>query len=290
MIEKHRIMTFVGNGFDISVLMSCGTKVTTSYSSFYEFYVKKYPDNENLLIRQMREAREEGKENWSDFEALLGTEISNIDITDKNTIDNLYKDLLHIQQEFSRFLNKVVNNEIIDYISKKTIACDESQKSFGHISITEFIGDLSEEQYKRCKVDNKVDNHDRLFFTFINFNYTALLDNYLYLDKEIFDPQPYTSSDNNFTMNTNPNNYEGHKTFNNPYCKLISQVFHPHGYQNVPKSMLFGTEVDLNRSDKNDFKRKFVKSVWARNEDLYGDYFLDTKLFVIYGCFLGAKR
>lgn len=288
-MRTHRIMSFVGNGFDISVLLKFGKGVTTSYSCFYSFFMQKYPNKMNLLITQMEEAKKTGKENWSDFEAILYERMKNIDRDDIDKIDELNKDLLEIQQAFSHFLNGVVNNDIIDKVSTMVSPCKTNLVSYGHRSMSEFIGDLSEEQYKRFRFHNMVDNHDYVLYTFINFNYTALLDNYVYLDKEIFDPSPYSTSNNNFKLLTNPNGYKGHRGPKDPYCHLLSEVFHPHGYQDVPKSLLFGMEPDSEAFDNHDKRRKFVKSVWARSEELYGDYFENTKLFIIYGCSLGKS-
>lgn len=287
-MRTHRIMSFVGNGFDISVLLKFGNGVTTSYSSFYSFFKYKYPNKMNSLIAQMGEAKKSGKENWSEFEIILSERMKNIGKDDKDKIVELNKDLLEIQQAFSRFLNDVVNNDIIDNVSTMESPCN-TNLSYGYRSMSEFIGDLSEEQYKRFRFHNMVENHDEVFFTFINFNYTALLDNYVYLDKEIFNPSPFRTSNNNFRLLTNPNGYGGHTGYNDPYCHLLSEVFHPHGYQNVPKSLLFGMEPESEVYDNYDMRRKFVKSVWARNEELYRNYFEDTKVFIIYGCSLGKS-
>jgi len=284
-------MAIVGNGFDISVLLKYGKGVTTKYSRFYSFFKYKYPEKNNILIDQMERLQQEEPqdENWSDLEAVLARQISAIEKDDEDNIDKLNKDLLEIQQAFSRFLNDVVDNDIIEKVSMLESPSKEKKGSYGYRSMSEFIGDLSKEQYQKFRFHNVVQNYDKILFTFVNLNYTALLDNYVHLDKEIFDPVPYNCSSNNFEFFTNPNDYPGHTVFTNPYCHLLSNVLHPHGDQNIPKSLLFGTEIDLPKNDNHDLRKKFVKSIWARSEELYGKYFKNTNVFIIYGCSLGSS-
>lgn len=287
---EYRILSFVGNGFDISALTKLGDGVTTSYVSFYNYFRYKYPSKMgNSLITQMKLAKESGRIDWSDFETLLSEQIFKLKKTDKDAINSLNQDLLDIQKAFSRFLNEVVDSDIIEKVSMLDSEIEEKQERHGYRSLSKFFGDLSESQYIKMKSHNLISNNDKVYFTFINFNYTALLDNYILLDKEQFDPSPHITSDNNFTFYTNPKKYIGHKGFEDPYCQLIPEVYHPHGYQDVPKSLLFGTEPDSCVIEPYDLRRKFIKSIWARSEELYGQLFENTKLFIIYGCSLGKS-
>ncbi len=291
-MDSHLVMVFVGNGFDIAVLKKYGKSgVTTSYRDFYDYFIKKYPDAEdNILIQQMEKAKKEGKVNWSDFEAALfeyittsGTKL----LVKRNT---LYRDLKEIQNAFSIFLNETVNSCIIDAISEDEVAgVNENITTKGYRSLSRFLGDLSENQYQKCRFHNEVDNNEIIKFLVFNFNYTALLDNYLYLDRDTFDPEPYKTSKNNFNLFTNPNKYEGNMSFPDPYMRLSTQVIHPHGHQNIPKSLLFGIELDKEDLSVDDWRRRFVKSFWARSKELYDHYFEDTELFIIFGCSLGLS-
>lgn len=292
-MATHQVMVFVGNGFDISVLRKYGNSLTTSYPTFYSFYKYKYPErDDNSLILQMEKARDDGKENWSDFEALLTEQLQKMNERNKDEIEKLNKDLGEIQKAFSRFLNEVVDNDVLEKISVATEQKPNGKKSLAIFSISEFLGDLSEKQYISNKFQNRVDNHDKLNMIFINFNYTALLDNYIYLDKESFEPSPYNTSNNNLVFNSNPNNYSGHDGFSDPFCCLLTELYHPHGYQDIPKSLLFGSEP-INDEGKivssNDSRRMFVKSYWAQSELKYGDYFNECSLFIIYGCSMGES-
>lgn len=289
-MKEHQIMVFIGNGFDIAVLKKYGKGITTSYDSFYSFFKYKYPDNNNnLLIEQMGKAKEENKDNWSDFEAVLDKTLSSISEADKEQADKLNEDLSEIQQAFSRFLNDIIDNDIISNISK---ANDVTVKDKGNCAKSTFEGsflkDLSKAQYETMRFHNGFDNHELLKYIFINFNYTSLLDNYLYLNKEKFDPKPFITSNNNIVLDLNPKKYK-HIGYSNPYVHLLPiDIFHPHGIQDVPKSLLFGIE-NTNYCNQKDYRRVFVKSLWAQCESKYNDKFDKTELFIIYGCSIGES-
>ena len=293
-------MVLVGNGFDISVLKKYGKGVTTSYTTFYSFF--KYINGENsnnFFIEQMKTAQEKNEPDWCDFEAILTQNIENISSKDSEKISRLNKDLNEVQHSFSRFLNDVVDSDIINKLSKAT-SVQVDDKQWGSItyperSYTQFLGDLSNEQYKRCIFHNRIDHGEELKYIFMDFNYTSLLDNYLYLDKDIFSPKPYLTSNNNINFITNPKQYEGHCTieYNRSYinasCKMLPvDIYHPHGYQDIPKSLLFGTE-SLECNKVKDERRTFIKSYWARDEERYANKFKDTSLFIVYGCSLGVS-
>lgn len=297
---RQQIMVLVGNGFDISVLKKYGKGVTTSYTTFYSFF--KYINGENsnnFFIEQMKTAQEKNEPDWCDFEAILTQNIENISSKDSEKISRLNKDLNEVQHSFSRFLNDVVDSDIINKLSKAT-SVQVDDKQWGSItyperSYTQFLGDLSNEQYKRCIFHNRIDHGEELKYIFMDFNYTSLLDNYLYLDKDIFSPKPYLTSNNNINFITNPKQYEGHCTieYNRSYinasCKMLPvDIYHPHGYQDIPKSLLFGTE-SLECNKVKDERRTFIKSYWARDEERYANKFKDTSLFIVYGCSLGVS-
>lgn len=295
----QQIMVLVGNGFDISVLEKYGCGVTTSYKTFYSYFKYRNGNDNNVLIKQMETAKSKGEDNWSDFEAILTENIEKISLFDKKKIEVLNNDLNELQHLFSRFLNDVVNNDVIDKLSRATSIKVKNasgyEETYPERTYTNFLADLSETQYKKCVFHNKIDNNEELKYIFINFNYTSLLDNYLYLNKDIFSPKPYMTSDNNISFMTNPKKYSGHLTLKNhdtfidATCKMLPvDIYHPHGFQNIPKSLLFGTESSK-CNDVRDARRTFIKSFWARNEQRYADKFKETSLFIIYGCSLGAS-
>lgn len=290
-MKEHQIMVFIGNGFDISVLKKYGKGITTSYDSFYSFFKYKYSEsNNNLLIKQMAKAKAENKENWSDFEAILDDKLYSLSGDNKDQINQLSKDLSEIQQAFSRFLNDVIDNDIINDISKANdIIVENNENCAKRLLKGSFLRDLSKEQYEVMRFHNNFDNNESIKYTFINFNYTSLLDNYLYLEKEIFDPIPYSTSNNNIILDLNPNRYEKHCGFRDPYMQLMPvYIFHPHGTQDVPKSLLFGIE-NKNYCKPRDYRRVFVKSLWAQCQSKYHNMFNETELFIIYGCSIGKS-
>ena len=283
-------MIFIGNGFDISVLKKYGKGITTSYDSFYSFFKYKYHDNyDNLLIKQMEKAKAENKENWSDFEAILDNALSSLSESNREQIKKLSENLSEIQQAFSSFLNDIIDNDVINNISKANdIIVGSKENCAKRILKCSFLKDLTKVQYEAMDFHNRLKNNETLKYVFINFNYTALLDNYLYLNKKIFDPEPYNTSNNNITLDINPNEYE-HATFPDPYMQLMpTDIFHPHGTQHVPKSLLFGIE-NKNYCNKDDHRRIFIKSLWAQCQSKYDDIFNETELFIAYGCSIGKS-
>lgn len=44
----------------------------------------------------------------------------------------------------------------------------------------------------------------------------------------------------------------------------MTNIIHPHGRQNIPRSMIFGTE--LNEYDKSHVEKRLIKSYWAQDD------------------------
>lgn len=288
-MKDHQIMVFVGNGFDISVLQKYGKGITTKYASFYSFFKYRYPDSSNLLITYMEEAKSKNREDWSDFEVILAEELRSSSESDQEKVEKLKTDLSKIQQTFSSFLNDIIDSDIISKISKANDVIMGYNENCAKKNLKcSFLKDLSKSQYEALHFHNNFSNHDSIKYIFINFNYTYLFDNYLYLDKQVFDPEPYMTSNNNIHLSLNPNGYQ-HTGFIDPYVKMMPiDIFHPHGIQDVPKSLLFGIE-NGNYCKQRDPRREFVKSLWAQCEDKYADKFKNTELFIIYGCSIGES-
>lgn len=287
-MNDMKIVFMVGNGFDISTLNKFGQGITTRYKDFYNYYCRLNGDNrDNYIIKSMSVARDAGKENWSDLEGYIGKYLKNGNQSEY-AVERLKRDLFEVQKSFSSFLNSIVTDEVILSVSGY---CYENQVA--KYSYENFLADLSNNQYKQCIFPSIVENHDRIKFEVINFNYTSLLDNYLFLDNEQFDPEPYTTSYNNFNLELNPNHYDNVKyEHHDPFVHINYEIHHPHGNQDVPKSLLFGSEInDVNGEniDAHDKRKVFVKSKMARCVEKYSEIFVGAKLFVIYGCSLGES-
>ncbi len=276
--QQHNIMVIVGNGFDISVLKKYRKdNLVPSYRMFYDFLQYRGISKDNLLFSKMTKDRETGKENWSDFENSL-FELLN----DSYSADVLEKALQEIQSYFLLFLNDVITPDISIKLNNDT----ETYK-WGRKTLTSFLGDLDKEDYLRMRFPLKTDHYHMFNYLFVNFNYTSLLDNYIYMDRKQFEPHPYRTVDTNFKFYPDPNGYSNNGINQNTVWStfLMQDIIHPHGFQNIPRSMLFGVESD--KYKKNRFAKRLVKSYWAQNDQKYQSYFDNTELFVIYGASLG---
>lgn len=277
----NRIVFLVGNGFDISALKYVGSKYTTSYESFYYFLKMSNFNEENLLLEKMERLKDEGAPNWSDFEAALET------VYDEGSacIEKLEEDLNEIQIQFSKFLNFVVNDDVLESINKFA-----GDNQCGSSTYAGFLGDLSCSELDSLIFMKNTGHHQKFKFDIFNFNYTSLLDNFLYLGKEQFDPHPYATVDNNFKFYPNPRGLNLSTPFPNSEtrwsCQIDSNLYHPHGYQDIPRSMLFGFDRDYRPKDT---VTKFLKPYWGQNNKKYSDIFRAANIFVIYGMSLGVS-
>lgn len=296
----NKISILVGNGFDIQVLNHLEVSTNTSYLSFYNFINWKYSNkiNENLIVKKMENDKKIGKNNWSDFENTIKDIIkSEYENEEEIFSDEQYIDALtELQLYFSDFLNTLVTTEVLSSIDKLGERIDDSEfgvrKSLPLYTLQFFLCDLSKEELSRIEFAKKVKHHNTIDFTFFNFNYTPLFDNYITLDKENFDPHMYKQSDNNFHFQLGSN--EG------LYVKLKSRLFHPHGFQHTPRSMLFGFDNpnqvinnykgDLyTNSEVQKYVKYFLKPYWAENDKKYKQFIDEAELYIVFGHSIGES-
>ena len=282
--EQHNIMIFIGNGFDISVLAKYrNDKLISSYSKFYDYLCYKGFNENNCLFDKMGKDKIAEKENWSDFECSLGELIrSNVSI---KLLDDALKE---IQDMFLLFLNEIVTPEILLALSN-----DAAMYGWGKKALSGFLEDLCEKDYEKMSFPKKTGHYHMYNYLFVNFNYTSLFDNYVYLDRHQFEPHPYKTVDTNFKFYPNPNGYKkkgivdstkmNDKTVWSSF--IMMNTIHPHGYQNIPKSLLLGIEDETYVSDRE--LNKFNKSYWAQNNQKYKSYFEGAELFIVYGTSIG---
>lgn len=273
--DQHNILVLVGNGFDIAALKKIGCRKlkgkTTSYQDFYEYitYLGLVDEN-NILYKKMKKDKEEEKDNWSDFENSIQDLIS-----DSNNIIEIEKCLDEFQRHFTLFLNDLVDSDVLLELNSLAI-----KKKLSIRSLSKFLYDLDD--IDQLAFVDKTKHYDLFDFTFINFNYTFLLDNYLYLDKYQFDPHRHKYADRNFSFKFqlpkwNPTIFSSY---------IMTEILHPHGIQTVPRSILFG--VDLDNYDRGlDDKKRLVKGYWSQYKSKYKSYLLEAELFIIYGMSLG---
>lgn len=225
----------------------------------------------------MEEDKKNNKENWSDFECSLG-ELLQENIS-ANTLEKALKEM---QGMFLLFLNEIVTPEVLLKLNN-----DIEENEWGKNALERFLGDLSRDDYERMSFPQKTAHYHMYNYLFVNFNYTSLFDNYIYLDKYQFEPHPHETVDTNFEFYPNPNGFNiygmNERTIWSSF--IMTDIIHPHGYQNIPRSLLFG--IENNEYTSNRVLNRFNKSYWAQDNPKYKSYFNDVELFIIYGTSIG---
>jgi len=244
----------------------------------------------------------------------------NLPTNEKKYIRKIAEDLEQLGNLFSTYLNELLPVKLLVEINKKA-----KENQWASISLSEFLGDLCKDDYnklyfreeftdfdedseyqlitdtdkqnkyrtKKRKKENNIYNNDLFNYMIFNFNYSTLLDNYIYLDKNQFKPHRsrYSEIDRNFGFRIDPKGFiKRHYKLTNKEIPdeeinfssyLLTDIIHPHGIKDIPRSFLFGTERKID--DITDPKNQFIKSFWGQNEKKYGRCFDETELFIIYG-------
>ncbi len=278
--NQHNIMAFVGNGFDIQVMHDYESPVDTRYTSFYHFLKLRSFNEGNRILQEMERLSAAGKENWSDVESVVGDLL----VTQQVGADGLASGLREMQGQFSEFLDLAVPSSLL-----ARLGVDSMDRELAIQSLEGFLGDLEPEEYKRVGFPGNVNNFDVYNFVFINFNYTPLLDDLVYLDQKQFDPLPYKTVDRNFDFKGNPKDVVGASVRPGDHFSsyLMTEVVHPHGHQSIPRSLLFGIDEPAQTARNTDRTLRLAKPFWAQNKRRYEHLFGDTELFIIFGCSLG---
>ncbi len=340
--KQHNIMCLVGNGFDIAALKwlnnnatnlsrdsGFGPNVSSSYVDFFNYlsFARDKELAENPLYSKMKEyhreftkakdagdkEKEEQLKNWSDFEGIVNELMQGVDQEDEDKAQKLHMDLLSMQREFSIFLNKLLPADKIVEFDRLV-----SEKRFAKLSLEAFLADIKADDPQKDKTWNmeknppnlpfQVDYGHLLNFAFVVFNYTKLLDSYIYLDSGQFVPNKNAAVDENFTFFQNPgglfktnpkldnkrivthypggNEVDQNDKGTSSAVRVLTHVVHPHGIQDVPRSILFGTERD-GIGDK-DQRKLFIKNKWARDKERYSKDISRAELFVIFGMALSG--
>lgn len=200
----------------------------------------------------------------------------------ENNAEKVNEDLIELQKKFSNFLNEIVTTNI-----ENKIGSDSANQKLAYDSMSKFLKDLPENEYLNLNFASHNNYHYDIYdYVFINFNYTSLLDNYIYLDKLQFDPHPYKRADRNFMFYPNPNGYGNFKDRNEDTSYstyLHTSVLHPHGKQSIARSLLFGT----NDSNLKEGLEVFNKEYWVQYQIYYEPLIKETELFIIYGSSIG---
>lgn len=302
--HQHNIMVMVGNGFDINLMNKYGyefpngQKITTTYPLFYSYYKRNCLDDNNVLIRAMEKARNDNDKNWADFEGLIPKTIkkelekvdekyngtNEVEKEEDRTLNKISTDLHKLQIAFSTYLSKYVDVKVENEVGR-----DSEKNCWAIGSLVSFLGDLDSDNYSKCLFPSYLQKYDIYNFLFVNLNFTNLLDNYIYLDQNQFDPGIYKTVDRNCTFYPNVNSYD------NDYCDINEMyssylhvgIVHPHGNQHIARSLLFGADDKSLLSNKR--SSKFNKEYWVQYSKYYQDVIDNTRLFIVYGCSLGSS-
>lgn len=300
------IMALFGNGVDIQLMEYLKSPYRTSYQNFYNYLCYKNFDKDNMIFIKMTEDKKDNekdpniKKNWSDFENSLIEIFNQPGCLD---VEKLAKDFTQFQIEFSNFLNEIITPNMLARLGN-----DSTEKGIALNSFTRFLGDLDTKNFNKLAFPRNTKHYSLFNWEILNLNYTSMLDNILFLDKGQFDPHPHKFADRQIQFYPNPKDIPApgysaksvdgswgrlpDSDFNKDTCYssyLITNITHPHGYQNVPKSMLFGfdNKKQITNENKRPLAKNFLKPYWAQNDKKYKSYFNDTDLFILYGLSLG---
>lgn len=282
--KQHNIMVLVGNGFDIQVLRDYGQPVGSRYSSFYYHLKMRDFDPANRLLMHMEDALADGRENWSDVEAAVGAAVAG----GRHRPQDIFADLRAMQAQFAEFLQDVVPNRLLGDLGADAVANEWSMRS-----LAEFLRDMKDEEtFKAMQFPGNSGTHYGLFnFFFVNFNYTTLLDNYVYLDQLQFAPRRWSTVDTNFLFKNDPSGHfhAGNASDAGQSGYVLTDVVHPHGVLSTPRSLLFGIDAEDDYDKGQTSYNQLRKPYWAQSNVLFRSHFAQTELFIIFGCSLGES-
>ncbi|WP_187977381.1 AbiH family protein [Mycetocola sp. JXN-3] len=275
-------MAFVGNGFDIQVMSEYGSALDTRYESFFFFLKLQNFDATNVVFAEMERLRAEEKKNWSDVEGV----VADLQTAGSASARQLRKALGEIQEKFAEFLDLAVPSSLLVELGNESMSGGLAIES-----LSGFLADLEPAAYRQLSFPTRCDNFDLFNFVFVNFNYTSLLDNLVYLDQKQFDPLKYSTVDRNFSFRGNPKGVpdaiiRAGDTFSS---YLMTEIIHPHGTQGVPRSLLFGVDQPGEVAGNWDDSLRLSKPFWGQNDKRYASLFETTELFIVFGCSIGKS-
>ena len=290
------IMALFGNGLDIQLMEYLKSPYRTSYQNFYNYLCYKNFSKDNIIFDKMTKDKEKNekwpgsKQNWSDFESGLIDIIKEIDEKDYSKLNENFRQL---QIEFSNFLNEIITPTMLAKLGKES-----STKKLALNSFTKFLLDLKGKDYDTLNFQTLVKENCLFNWRILNFNFTSMLDNIIHLDKDQFDPYSSKKLDGKIDF-WQPSVIGSSEDLLGTKAYLLTEIIHPHGYQNVPTSMLFGIDnvyqVDKKDEDKHKQNKEiedikfYLKTYWGQNTRRHKYYFKETNLFIIYGMSIGVS-
>lgn len=267
------VSVIVGNGFDLSVFNLLDKGQTTSFVDFYYYLRSCGVDNTNILVGKMQENKNLNLENWCNFEDA----VEELVVSGSGVHDKINKDLRELQSRFAEYLDIIITPQLVNALDQQA-----QNLHWSYRTLAQFTADLTREQLGELKFLKNLEHKQIFNFDIFNLNYTSLLDIYLHLDKEQFNPYSYKTTDRDFEFRINPRNYP--VGFANAETGLVgylmTEIHHPHGRQSIPRSLLFGTGSESVRDN-------FAKSHWAQLDRRYGKVLDKSQLFIVFGAALG---
>lgn len=284
--RQHNIMVLVGNGFDIQALHDYAQPVDSRYEPFFHYLKMRNFNSTNAIFCHMISELKlhqtyGGHSNWSDVEAAVSAAVEK----DPSQSGKLFQDLKDIQASFAQFLQHVTPSTLLTKIGS-----DAQNLKWGYISLSEFLKDFSDERsFNSLKFPQRISHYHLFNFLFVNFNYTTLLDNYVYLDQKQFDPLCHRTVDTNFLFKNDPRGFwrPGLEPDAGYSGYVTSEVIHPHGILSTPRSLLFGIDAEDHYKAKRSLTDRLKKPYWSQAHALYRNHFLQADLFIIFGCSMG---
>ncbi len=286
--RQHNIMVLVGNGFDIQALHDYSRPVDSRYEPFFHYLKMRRFDSNNTIFCHMNEELERhrmhgGHSNWSDVEAAISAALKK----DPSQASKVFEDLQGVQAAFAQFLQMVAPTSLLD-----EIGADARELEWGNTSLSEFLRDFSDERcFNSLEFPSRIDHYNLFSFLFVNFNYTTLLDNYIYLDQKQFDPLKHATVDTNFWFKNDPRGFwrPGRDPDLGYSGYVTSEVIHPHGVLSTPRSLLFGIDAEDHYKKTRTQTDYLKKPYWSQAHALYRNHFAQADLFIIFGCSLGES-
>lgn len=162
------ITFLVGNGFDIS------TGVDTSYHSFYKWYCEQDKENCSDNIKNFKAeiskdlAKPDEEKTWADFEAALGAYTEKFQADEVDLFLECYLDATDKLQSY-------IANQIAPISNTISV---EAQESFAQ-SLYAIDQELSSQERQVISTFLPVKADFDILFSFISFNYTSILDDFV---------------------------------------------------------------------------------------------------------------
>lgn len=225
-----RITFLIGNGFDINVGLN------TKYRDFYEYYIKKHPDD--MLAKNIGE----NHIYWSDLELGLGRYTEKVKPED---IDAFWESEAKLEQELANYLENQMERVNINDEDRETETAIEMQRS-----LTEFTNELPDAYHQH--INNVLDGvRENIIYSFMSFNYTNVLDKCLSATQKVI-----------------PENLGRHYCNGGLiYSHDIGDILHIHGKTN--SQMVLGVNDEEQVANKEFTKKTLYRQFLIKKETIY---------------------